>query len=219
MTRAHLTAALAAALAVVALAPTAARAAFERAPGPSGWVGVRTGLIVDTRIGGGILDITSRTLLAPAFGVSAEYRFGRVDVGGVFESLGGTTFILEGRRRRLGGQMRGALTLRWRFMEQRWGAVYTRLGIGWAGTRLNDGFRDAVVEAQGDGTERADVSQRAHGITASSAFGLILYPSTRVAAFIEGDVMTELFSMRIDGDRTPLSVTRTSVSVGVIWRL
>lgn len=217
MTRAPATALLAIFLLLAVSFDT--HAAMERPPSGSGWIGVRSGLVIDTQIGGGILDVTTRTLLAPTFGVSAEYRLGRVDVGGVFESLGGTTFLLQNRRRRLGGQMRGAATLRWRFVEQGWGAFYSRLGIGWVGTRLTDGFRDAIVEAQGDGTKRSDVRQRAHGFAASSALGVTVYASKRVAAFIEAELTAEIFSMRIDGERSPLSVTRTSIAAGVLWRL
>lgn len=217
MTRASATALLA--ISLLLSASFDARAALERPPRGSGWIGVRSGVVVDTQIGGGILDITTKTLLAPTFGVNVEYRLGRVDIGGVFEALGGTTFLLQNRRRRLGGQMRGAATLRWRFVEQNWGAFYSRLGIGWVGTRLTDGFRDALVEAQGDGTTRADVQQRAHGLAASSAVGVTIYPSKRVAAFIEAEITAEVFSMRIDGERSPLSVTRTSIAAGVLWRL
>jgi hypothetical protein len=206
-------------IALLATASSEARAAFERPPAKSAWIGVRSGLIVDTQIGGGILDITTKTLLAPAFAVHVEYRLGRVDVGGVFESLGGTTFLLDNRRRRLGGQMRGAVTLRWRFTEAHWGGFYTRIGLGWAGARLTDSFRDAVVEVQGDGTVRDDVRQQAHGFAASTALGLILYPGSRVSAFIETEITAELLSLRIDGQGTPLSVTRTSVAAGVLWRL
>jgi hypothetical protein len=115
--------------------------------------------------------------------------------------------------------MRGAATLRWRFVDQSWGAFYSRLGIGWVGTRLTDGFRDAIVEAQGDGAQRSDVRQRAHGLAASTAVGITIYPTRRVAAFIEAEITAEIMSMRIDGERSPLAVTRTSIAAGVLWRL
>lgn len=217
MTRATLSAVIA--ISLLLSASFDAHAVLEPPPTRSGWVGVRSGVVIDTQIGGGILDITTKTLMAPTFGVNAEYRLGPVDLGGVFESLGGTTFLLQNRRRRLGGQMRAAATLRWRFVEQNWGAFYSRLGIGWVGTRLTDSFRDAIVEAQGDGAKRSDVRQRAHGLAASTAVGVTIYPTRRIAVFIEAEITAEVISMRVDRDRSPLAITRTAIAAGVLWRL
>ncbi len=125
-----------------------------------GWMHVRTGL---TFADGLVLDDGSLGLESngdPGFvlGLGAHWRTSRIDLGLLFEATSSYAFEGLERDNRVGAQFRVAADLRWRYIEDHWGALFLRLTPGISALSHSDPTRFQVAELVGGDLTTVDRS-------------------------------------------------------------
>lgn len=213
-----------AALAVGLSLPSPAAAAPDAAaraggvPSSTGWLDLRLGLsFADSMILGDQLRLTSSGGPAEIFGVGATYRTPRLDLGLLLEGLGSFSFEAASGDSRTGSQLRVAASLRWRYVEEPWGALFVRLSPGLIAFAHADALRGQAAELVGRTLREAD--RNGVGWTIGVDFGVLLYLSPALALSIHLDLVTGATALDVGADSVDLVLTRGLVTAGLEWRM
>lgn len=212
------------AIMVLALAAPAALASdSEYRVGPPryarGWMHVRSGLsFADGAVlDDGNLGLDSNGDVGLLLGVGAHWRTSRIDLGVIFESLSSWAFSGLERDNRVGPQFRVSADLRWRYIEDTWGALYLRLTPGISAFSHADPLRFQVSELVGGDLDSVD--QHNVGFSLGFAFGVLVYLDERVALAVDLDVISASTSLDTDQGEVDLDMVRGILGVSVEWRL
>ena len=213
-----------AALMVIGLASPAALASeSEYRVGPPryarGWMHVRTGLtFADSLIlDDGNLGLDSNGDVAMVLGIGAHWRTSRIDLGVIFESMSSWAFAGLERDNRVGSQFRVAADLRWRYIEDTWGALFMRLTPGIATFSHADPLRFQVSELIGGDLDSVD--QHNVGFSLGFDFGVLMYLDERLALSVDLDVVSAMTSLDTDQGEVDMDMVRGIFGVSLEWRL
>ncbi|PKN58112.1 MAG: hypothetical protein CVU56_07540 [Deltaproteobacteria bacterium HGW-Deltaproteobacteria-14] len=199
--------------------------AGEAAPASGGWVSAWLGVgSVDSVLLANDGATDARTLdgtaAAPVFGVAVHYRTSRLDLGLLLEGLGSGRFAGLARDQRLGSQFRVAASLRWRYLDESWGALFVRLAPGLMVFGHSDALRAQAAElAGGDALRFEEVDEFGLGFTLGLDFGALVYLSRRVALSLQLNVLTNATSLRALGTDVSYTAIRGLFTVGLEWRM
>lgn len=184
-----------------------------------GWMHVRTGLTFsDTLvIDDGSLGLESNGDPGFVLGLGAHWRTSRIDLGLLFESTTSYAFTGLERANRVGAQFRVAADLRWRYIEDHWGALFLRLTPGISALSHADPLRFQVAELMGG--DLAGVDQHNVGFSLGFDFGVLVYLDERLAVSIDLDVVSAMTSIDTDQGEVDLDMVRGIFGVGLEWRL
>jgi len=221
----RLSLALAALLLLSLGAASSARAAGEGVASGYGWISAWTGLSFGDTILLGDAEQTNAVTLdggteAPIFGIDVHYRTSRLDLGVILEGLGSGRFDGLTLTHRIGSQFRVAAQLRWRYLDEGWGALFTSLSPGLMIFGHSDALRGQVTElAGGDvlGFEEAD--EFSLGFTLGLDFGALVYLSDRLALSFELAVLTNTTSVSARGQDISYTAVRGVFTAGLEWRM
>ena len=192
------------------------------------WVHVGTGWLTDTQLffqddqGNfpGIEELNPQAhAMGPVLEFGLQYRVSRIDFGLSVGHISGAQVTFFERQRRLLGQVRVGLDVRWRALDRSWGAFYLRSRIAWSGFRQSDGVRASLAQAFVDEPDVAAVSEHVDGMMTSGALGILRYINPRVGVFLEIEAVAGRYPMRVAGQRVELLQTRGILGLGVQWRL
>lgn len=184
-----------------------------------GWMHVRTGitfadsLIIDD----GSLGLESNGDPGLVLGIGAHWRTSRVDLGVLFEAISSYAFAGLARDNRVGAQFRVAADLRWRYIEDHWGALFLRLTPGLSGLAHADPLRFQVAELTGEGLD--DVDQHNVGFSLGFDFGVLIYLDERLAIAVDLDVVSAMTSIDAGPTEVDLDVVRGIFGLSLEWRM
>lgn len=211
------------ALAALASLATRARASDEFDPSGAppygdGWLQLEAGL---TFTDVALLDNTNTldSVGTPAFdfAVGAIWRTAALDLGVRLESLG--SFLFKGLQRddRVGPQFRAVANLRWRYVEDNWGALFLRLTPGLAVLSHADPLRFQASQIAGGDFEKVD--RYNVGFTLGFDFGVMVYLSKRVALVFDMDLVSATTSIGTGDRDVDLTIIRGVFTTGLEWRM
>ncbi|MCB9732996.1 MAG: hypothetical protein H6745_10340 [Deltaproteobacteria bacterium] len=209
--------------ALFALAPPAAAApaSVARSTGVrsgTGWLDVRVGLTFgDSLTLGDQIRVTNSRGPAEIFGIGATYRTSRLDIGVLLEGIGSFYFEGVSRDNRTGSQFRLAANVRWRYIDEPWGALFLRLSPGLMAFDHSDELRFQAANLFGKGFDEAD--RNGVGFSLGFDFGILLYLSRAVAISIHLDVVTGTTTMDVGKDSIDIGITRGLFTAGLEWRM
>jgi len=183
------------------------------------WMHLRTGItFADNLIlGSGALGLESNGDPALVLGVGAHWRTSRIDLGVLFESTSSYAFAGLERDNRVGPQFRVAANLRWRYIEDNWGALFLRITPGLTAFSHSDPLRFQVSELLGTNLESVD--QHNVGFSLGVDFGVLVYLDERFALAIDVDLVSAMTSLDTDGGEVDLDMVRGIFGITVEWRL
>lgn len=184
-----------------------------------GWMHVRTGITFADAL---TLDDTALGLQtngdpALVLGVGAHWRTSRIDLGLTFESISSFAFAGLERDNRVGAQFRVAADLRWRYIEDHWGALFLRLTPGMSILAHADPMRFQVSELVGG--DLASVDQHNVGFSFGFDFGVLIYLEERLALAIDLDVISAMTSIDTDQGEVDLDMVRGIFGLSLEWRM
>ncbi|MFO0745532.1 MAG: hypothetical protein U1F43_07650 [Myxococcota bacterium] len=188
-------------------------------PAATGWIEVHTGLTFADSL---TLDQTSALLEgagAPGMvlGIGAHWRTTRIDLGLMFESTSSFYFKVIEKEFATGGQFRAAANLRWRYIEDAWGALFMRLTPGLMAFRHADPVRQQVAVL--DGSQLEDVDQHSVGFSLGFDFGVILYLSDKLAFTVDLDIVSATTTLGTQGGEVDYGLVRGLFTAGIEWRM
>ncbi len=185
----------------------------------TGWLTTRTGITFTDHVqldGDPYLPSLEPT---PTFGIGWTWRFHTLDIGAVIEHVPGAhTRTLDGEKLRLGDQAMIAASLRWRFIDQRWGGFYLRgsPGLGVFGT--TETLRGAIAQRQAL-SNPGEVGRAGVGFSYSLETGFFLMLTEQVVLQIDVGVLGLLGSLEVAGQHQSYERYRGLVRAGLEWRL
>ncbi|TNF32319.1 MAG: hypothetical protein EP329_10620 [Deltaproteobacteria bacterium] len=197
-----------------------------RAPADGdGWLSAWSGLSFGDTIVLGNADATDAVTLngggeAPLFGIDAHYRTTRLDLGVILEGLGSGRFDGLELTHRIGSQFRVAANLRWRFVDEAWGALFVSLAPGMMIFGHSDALRGQVVQLTGGdvlGFEEAD--EFSLGFTLGLDFGGLVYLSERLALSFKLAILTNTTSIKARDQDVSYTAVRGTFTAGLEWRM
>lgn len=187
------------------------------APADTGWLSARAGVgLVDT-LQVGLEEPGQGAASALAFGVGLHYRTARFDVGGLFEGFGASRHGDAGREAPIGSSFRAAGTLRWRYLEQPWGALYLRLAPALMVLGHSDALRDRVAGFVEGDREAVDALTVAFSLGADA--GLLVYLSEGLALSLGVDLVTAATTVGTEVGGVGYNTVRGLFTVGLEWRM
>lgn len=182
----------------------------------SGWLQIRTGLsFADTLTLDSFIGLESNGDPGFVLGIGAHWRTSRLDFGAIFESLASWSFPGVSRDQRVGGQFRAAAHLRWRYIEDAWGALYIALSPGIMAFDHSPQVRFQAAQTVGAST----TDRHTLGFSMGFDFGLLFYLTDELALALNLDVMTCTTSLDTDVGPIDLDMVRGLFTVGLEWRL
>jgi len=185
----------------------------------SAWTGVSFGDTVVLGNGSGAASLAGRSE-APVFGIDAYYRTSRLDLGLLFEALGSSRFTGLAGDNRIGSHFRVAASLRWRYLDAPWGALFVRLSPGLSVLGHSDALRAEVVGVTGgDATDFARADEFSLGFSLGLDAGALIYLSDRLALSLQVDVLTNTASVGAPGGSVAYAGFRGLFTVGLEWRM
>ena len=192
-------------------------------PSNTGWVDAHGGFtFADTLVIGSALTLDGDGTPAGGFGVNVFYRTPRLDLGGLVESIGGFRFESLNSTFTTGSHLRVAASVRWRYVDETWGALFLRLAPGASIFRHSDKVRLSVAQLVGRGQAGDDfegVSDVTAGFSLGFDFGALIYASDRVAISAHLDVVTAATSLDAFGTDLEYATIRGLFSIGIEWRM
>ena len=199
----------------------AAPNAFESSapPSSSGWINVHTGItFADSLVlGEQALQLDGEGAPGMVFGIGIHWRTARIDLGALFESSSGFYFKPLQQEFPTGGQFRVAANLRWRYIEDAWGALFMRLTPGLMVFRHADAVRQQVASVDGSNLEGVDTHSL--GFALGFDFGVLLYITDDIAITIDLDIVSGTTTLATDGGEVDLSLVRGFFTAGIEWRM
>ncbi len=191
----------------------------QRLPAGSGWLEVRTGVSFgDSATIDQTLAITGKDDPAAVFGIGLHYRTARLDFGAIFEHAGSFRFAGLETLRRVGGQFRAAASLRWRYIEEAWGALFLRLSPGLMVFSHSDELRFQVANLTANADFR-DVDTHNVGFSLGFDFGAVIYITDMVGVSLHLDIVAGTSSIGGLGQDFDYSVVRGLFTAGLEWRM
>jgi hypothetical protein len=154
----------------------------------------------------------------PVFGVGWSWRVATFDFGAVIEHIPGLRgAMLDGRPVRLGEQVLVAGTVRWRFVDRRWGGFFVRVspGLGVFGT--TETLRGAIAERQGRVPDAVD--DTGVGFMYSADVGFFAMLSDELILQLVAGAMGTHGSLMVEGEAQDYERYRGLVRLGLEWRL
>ncbi len=190
------------------------------APPPygDGWLQLEAGL---TFTDVALLDehSTLDSVGTPAFvvAVGAIWRTPALDLGVRLEALGSFQFQGLPRDNRVGPQFRAVANLRWRYVEDDWGALFVRLTPGVAVLSHADPLRFQASQAAGGDFDAVDRYNL--GFTVGFDFGVLVYLSNRIALVFDMDLVSATTSIGTHVRDVDLTIIRGVFTAGLEWRM
>jgi len=154
----------------------------------------------------------------PSLGIGWSWRVATFDFGGHIEHFpGGPTQTLDGRPVRLGGQSMVAGSIRWRFIDRRWGGFYLRFnpGLGIFGT--TETLRGAIAERQGRAPR--GIAKAGAGFAYSAAAGLFANLADWLVLQVDAGASGLHGALTVDGESQRYERYRGLIRAGLEWRL
>ena len=184
-----------------------------------GWMHVRTGITFSDNLTLDNFGIGLASNGDPAFvlGVGAHWRTSRIDLGILFEATSSYAFAGLERVNRIGSQFRAAADLRWRYIEDSWGALFLRITPGISALAHADPLRLQVANLRG--TDIESVDQHNVGFSLGFDFGVLVYLDERFALAIDLDVVSAMVSLDTDAGEVDLDMVRGIFGIAIEWRL
>jgi len=187
-------------------------------PSGTGWIEVRAGLTFGDNI---LLDqsvsLPCEDAPGPAFAVGAHYRVSRYDLGLSVESLGSFGFAGLERTNRSGSQLRVAAKLRWRYVEEPWGALFIRLSPGFTAFAHSDELR--VQAGRLRNASLAQTEARTFGFSLGFDFGMMMYLSQHIVLAAHVELLTANTTLNVRDDAVDYSVVRGIFAIGLEVRM
>lgn len=210
----------------VALAPVDA-GALEPAPASTVWVSFHAGATFATgatlSTAGTATTLDSAGVPDAVMGLGVHYRTSRFDLGLLMSGVGGGAFRGDGdgRERRLGGMARVAALLRWRYLNDDWGALTLRVSPGVAFVSHSDSLRAEVAAAIGRRRTELDGVVDSHNTAFSIGigFGLMLNLTRAILAYLEFETLTTATTLQEGASEVGYSTVQPSVMLGMEARL
>ena len=153
---------------------------------------------------------------APTVAISLHYRVSRFGFGLVIEGLGGGTFRGLDRERAIGGHLRIAPSVRWRYVDRPWGALYLQVAPGYGLFAHSDAVRFRAGSLVGKDLE--EIPTVSHGFTIGFELGLLIYVADDWAANLAMDVVLGTGEMS-ERDNLTYTRVRALVGLGLEWGL
>jgi hypothetical protein len=184
-----------------------------------GWMHVRTGItFADSAVlDNGSLGLESNGDPSMVFGIGIHWRTSRIDLGAIFDAFSSYAFSGLARDNRVGGQFRFAADLRWRYIEDSWGALFLRLTPGITAFSHADPLRFQAAELRG--AELASVDQHNVGFSLGFDFGVLIYLDETIALAVDLDVVSGMTALDTDQGEVDFDIVRGVFGVGLEWRL
>jgi len=159
-------------------------------PASSGWIHVHTGMTFadSLTLGDNAIQLEGEGAPGMVLGVVAHWRTTRIDLGLLFEASSSFYFRQIAQAFPTGGQFRAAANLRWRYIEDAWGALFMRLTPGLMAFRHGDAVRNQAGLL--DGSTLARVDQHSVGFSLGFDFGLLVYLTDEVALSFDLDIVS-----------------------------
>lgn len=212
----------------VATSPTgAARASSEdplyapmrSPPSSTGWVHVHTGLTFadSLTLGQSLVMLQGAGAPGMSIGVGAHWRTSRIDLGVMAEALSSFYFRVVEKDFQTGGEFRAAANLRWRYIEDSWGALYMRLTPGLMVFRHSDPIRNQVAAV--DGSQLASVDTHSVGFSLGFGFGVAIYLSDETALTVDLDIVSATSTLATQGGEVDYGLVRGVFAAGFEWRM
>lgn len=209
-------------LVALSLMGASARASDPHLSAPesgAGWLQLRTGLTFADAL---TLDEFALGLESGGdpglvLGIGVHWRTTRLDFGAIFESASSWSFPGVSRDNRVGAQFRLAANLRWRYIEDHWGALYLALTPGLAVLSHAPPLR--FQAAQLSGSPEGSVDTHTLGFTFGFDFGVLIYLSDELALALHLDLVTSSTALDTDRGEVDLDMVRGIFAVGLEWRM
>jgi len=116
-----------------------------------------------------------------------------------------------------GGQFRAAANLRWRYIEDAWGALFMRLTPGLMVFRHADAVRNQVGMLAGAGLDTVD--QHGVGFSLGFDFGIIIYINDDLALTVDLDIVSGTSTLATGGADVDFGLVRGFFTAGVELRM
>ena len=205
-----------------ASAPAHASDYFDDENGPppygDGWLQLEAGL---TFTDVALLDDDSAldSVGTPAFviAIGAIWRTAVLDLGVRVEALGSFQFQGLQRDDRVGPQFRAVANLRWRYVEDDWGALFLRLTPGVAVLNHADPLRFQASQLAGGNFDKVDRYNL--GFTLGFDFGVLVYLSNTIALVFDMDLVSVTTSLGTSERDVDLTMIRGVFTAGLEWRM
>lgn len=154
-------------------------------------------------------------------GVGAYWRTSRIDLGVLFQGI--SSFYFDGVTKTFhtGAQFRAAANLRWRYIEDSWGALFMRLTPGLmvfnhsARMREEAGFlRGLAIDNDATG-----IDQHSVGFSLGFDFGLMFYITDSLALTVDLDLVSGTSSIATPGGEVDFGLVRGLITASIEWRM
>ena len=161
-------------------------------------------------------DLSSADGVDPLFGISAYYRTAFLDFGVLVDSVGGGLFADDDADRPIGGKLRVAALVRWRYLNERWGALVLGLRPGWVGFNHSDYLRNRVALQLGREPGQLDgIDTFNSGFTFGAHVGVVFYLSDSASVFVEAEAMTAVTGLQSNDAAVDLDTAQPLFTIGV----
>jgi len=156
------------------------------------------------------------------FGVGAYWRTSRIDLGVLFQGLSSFYFNgIDATQFASGAQFRAAANLRWRYIEDSWGALYMRLTPGLMvfdhGVKVRE--QAGIRKGGGPTNDPVGVDEHSVGFSLGFDFGLMFYLTDRIALSVDLDLVSGTSTIDTSGGEVNYGVIRTIIAAGIEWRM
>lgn len=203
---------------LIGFAPTARADDFYPPEAGAGWLQLRTGFsFADTATLDGFVGLETSGDPAMVLGIGAHWRTSRLDFGAIFESMSSFSFPGVSRDQRVGSQFRAAAHLRWRYIEDTWGALYLALSPGVIVFDHAPALR--FQASQTLGASDSTVDRHTLGFSFGFDFGVLIYISEDLAAALHLDVITSNTALNTEFGDVELDMIRGLFAAGLEWRM
>ncbi|MCC6622288.1 MAG: hypothetical protein IT385_13580 [Deltaproteobacteria bacterium] len=188
-------------------------------PASTGWIRVHTGLtFADTlTLADNSAQLDGEGAPGMVLGVGAHWRTTRIDLGVLFESSSSFYFKQIAQEFPTGGQFRATANLRWRYIEDAWGALFMRLTPGLMVFRHADAVRQQVALL--DGSSMPGVDTHSVGFSLGFDFGLLIYINDDVALSFDLDIVSGTTTLGTSRGEIDFGLVRGFFTAGVEIRM
>jgi hypothetical protein len=182
------------ATACVILAGAPARAGVvsgDTRPGDGFWLSAELGVTFATGVTIDRVELDNTPAPDAVVSLAFAYRLGRFDFGVMGGSVGAGRFrSTSGATHPIGGQGRIAVLARWRFVDERWGALFIGLTPGIAFISHSDDVRARTAEVIGqDPSDLAGVDSTSTGFGFGADLGFAIHLTEAVSLFGQVEVL------------------------------
>lgn len=156
----------------------------------------------------------------PALAIGTVWRTPALDLGVRFEALGSFSFRGLALEQRVGPQFRAVANLRWRYIEDSWGALFLRLTPGAVVLSHADPLRQQAAQIVDGTTDRFKRVDRYNlGFTLGFDFGVLIYLTDKIGLVFDLDLVSATTSIGTDDRDVGYSVIRALFTAGFEWRM